>query len=125
MAFGGASGSQTGPDGMTFQGRTQSVQTLFATGNFFSFLGLKPALGRFFRPDEGTSSAMDPVAVLSTAREYWVSRFQGIVDPGIVGKSVAINGHLVTIIGVAPKGFVGPAPALHMQAFLPLNMLGD
>ncbi len=119
VAFGGVSGSQTGPDGMTFQGRTQSVQTLFATGNFFSFLGLKPALGRFFTPDEGTSSAIDPVAVLSW--EYWMSRFQG--DPGIVGKSVAINGHLVTIIGVAPKGFVGPSPALHMQAYLPLNML--
>ena len=119
VAFGGVSGAQTGPDGMTFQGRTQSVQTLFATGNFFSFLGLKPALGRFFRPDEGTSSAMDPVAVLSW--EYWMSRFQG--DPEIAGKSVAINGHLVTIIGVAPKGFVGPTPALHMQAFLPLNML--
>ena len=118
-AFGGASGGQTGPDGMTFQGKTQPVQTFFATGNFFSFLGLKPALGRFFMPNEGISSALDPVVVLSW--EYWMSRFHG--DPEIVGKSVAINGHLATIIGVAPKGFVGPAPALHMQAYLPLNML--
>ncbi|MGC2745222.1 MAG: ABC transporter permease, partial [Candidatus Angelobacter sp.] len=119
VAFGGASGNQTGPDGMTFQGKTQSVQTFFSTGNFFSFLGLKPALGRLFRADEGTTSALDPVAVLSW--EYWMSRFEG--NPEIVGEGVAINGHLVTIIGVAPKGFVGPTPALHMQAYLPLNML--
>jgi predicted permease len=118
-AVGGSSGGQTGPDGMTFQGTTQPVQTFFAAGNFFSLLGLKPALGRFFMPDEGISSALDPVVVLSW--EYWMSRFHG--DREIVGKSVAINGRLATIIGVAPRGFVGPAPALHMQAYLPLNML--
>jgi putative ABC transport system permease protein len=117
VAFSGT--GQTGPDGMTFQGKTQSVQALFATGNFFSFLGLKPSLGRFFRPDEGTTPAPDPVAVLSWG--YWMSRFHG--NSEIVGKSAAINGHLVTIIGIGPKGFVGPTPALHMQAYLPLNMM--
>src|SRR6266853_1037209 len=119
MAFGGASGGQSGPDGMTFQGKTHPVQTYFVTGNFFSVLGLKPAMGRFFVPQEGNSAGADPITVLPW--EYWLSRFQG--DPDIIGKSVAINGHVVTIVGVGPKGFFGPTPLLHIQAYLPLGML--
>jgi len=119
MAFGGASGGQSGPDGLTIQGKTHPVQTYFVTGNFFSLLGLKPAIGRFFAPQEGNSAGADPIVVLSW--EYWQSRFQG--DQEIVGKSVAINGHVVTIVGVGPKGFFGPTPLLHIQAYLPLGML--
>ena len=55
------------------------------------------------------------------AWDYWQSRFHG--DQKIIGRSVAINGHAVTVIGVAPKGFAGHTPALHMQAYLPLGML--
>ena len=116
-AFGGSSGAE--PDGMTYQGKTMPVQTFFATGNFFALLGLKPALGRFFTPEEGSTAGGDPVVVL--AWEYWQSRFHG--DPEMIGKAAAINGHAVTIIGVAPKGFVGPTPVFHMQAYLPLGML--
>src|SRR5262249_46460297 len=83
-AFGGAAGDQTGLDGMTYQGKTLPVQTFFVTGNFFSLLGLNPALGRFFTPEEGNTAGADPVVVL--AWEYWQSRFQG--DPKIVGKPV-------------------------------------
>ena len=119
MAFGGQAGGQSGPDGLTFQGKTLPVQTCFVTENFFSMLGLRPALGRFFSPEEGRSAGADPVVVL--AWEYWQSRFQG--DHEIIGKNVAINGHSVTIIGVGPNNFVGLIPALHMQAFLPLGML--
>ncbi|HEX7287574.1 MAG TPA: ABC transporter permease [Candidatus Angelobacter sp.] len=117
-AFGGASGGQSGPDGLTFQGKTLPVQTYFVTENFFSMLGLKPALGQLIAASDGKGAA-DPVVVLSW--EYWHSRFQG--DPEIVGKSVAINGHSVTIIGVGPKNFFGPTPLLHIQAYLPLGML--
>src|SRR5262245_44193056 len=119
ISFGGASGGQSGPDGLTYQGKTLPVQTFFASGNFFSLLGLKPALGRFFTAQEGGTAGADPVVVISW--DYWQSRFLG--DTGIAGKSVAINGHPVTIIGVSPKGFFGPTPLLHVQAYLPLGML--
>jgi predicted permease len=119
VAFGGSASRQSGPDGLTFQGKTLPVQTDFVTGNFFSLLGLKPVLGRFFSTQEGDTAGADPVTVLSW--EYWQSRFQG--DQNIVGKTVAINGHPVTIIGVGPKDFFGPTPLLHIQAYLPLGML--
>jgi len=118
-AFGGAAGGQSGPDGMTVDGTTRPVQTFFVADDFFSLLGLQPAMGRFFAPGEGDAAGKSPVVVL--AWEYWQSRFHG--DQQIIGRSVAINGHAVTIIGVAPKGFAGPTPALHMQAYLPLGML--
>jgi predicted permease len=118
-AFGGAAGGQSGPDGMTVDGNTRPVQTFFVNDNFFPVLGLKPAMGRFFALGEGNAAGKDPVVVL--AWDYWQSRFHG--EQQIIGRSVAINGHLVTIIGVAPKGFEGPTPALHMQAYLPLGML--
>ena len=118
-AFGGASGGQSGPDGLTYQGKTLTVQTFFTTGNFFSLLGLKPALGRFFTDNEGSAAGADPVVVLSW--EYWQSRFNG--DREVVGKSVVINGHPATIVGVGPRDFFGPTPLLHMQAYLPLGML--
>jgi putative ABC transport system permease protein len=119
VSFGGASGGQSGLDGLTFQGKTLPVQTYFVSGNFFSVLGLKPALGRFFTAQEGSVAGADPVVVISW--EYWQSRFLG--DRDIAGKSVAINGHPMTIIGVGPKDFFGPSPLLHMQAYLPLGML--
>jgi putative ABC transport system permease protein len=118
-AFGGAAGGQSGPDGMTVDGVTRPVQTFFVSDNFFSLLGLQPAVGGFFTPGEGNAAGKDPVVVLSF--EYWQSRFHA--DQKIIGRSVAINGHPVTIIGVAPRGFAGPTPALHMQAYLPLGML--
>ncbi|HEY2114780.1 MAG TPA: ABC transporter permease [Candidatus Angelobacter sp.] len=118
-AFGGSAGGQSGPDGMTVQGVTRPVETFFVSSNFFSLLGLKPTLGRFFEPGEGNTAGADPVVIL--AWEYWQSRFHG--DPQVIGKAVAINGHPVTIIGVAPHGFVGPTPAIHMQAYLQLGML--
>ncbi|HEU4416347.1 MAG TPA: ABC transporter permease [Candidatus Angelobacter sp.] len=116
--FGGSSGSQLGPDGLTYEGKTLPLQTIFVTGNFFSMLGLRPELGRFFAAEEGLTPNADPVIVL--AYEYWQSRFHG--DREIIGKPVAINGHTLTVVGVAPKGFPGPAPLIHMQAYLPLGM---
>ena len=116
--FGGSSGSQLGPDGLTYNGKTLPLQTIFVTGNFFSMLGLKPELGRFFAAEEGRTANADPVIVL--AYEYWQSRFHG--DREIIGQPVAINGRALTVIGVAPKGFLGPAPLIHMQAYLPLGM---
>jgi hypothetical protein len=73
------------------------------SGNYFDVLGVKPALGRAFRPEEDQTPGSHPVVVLSHA--CWQKRFGG--DSGIVGRTVLLNNHAFTIIGVAPKGFVG------------------
>lgn len=116
--FGGSAGGQSGEDGLTVNGETKSIQTCFVAGNFFSFLGIQPYLGRLILPGEGLSIGADPVVVLSY--RYWRTRFAG--DPNVIGKRALINGHPVTIVGIAPRNFYGLTPLLEMQAYLPLGM---
>ncbi len=116
--FGGLAGEQNSQSGMTADGTTKPVQTAYVGGDFFSVMGIAPAAGRFILSTEGKSAGADPVVVLSY--DYWQTRFDG--DPAIAGKAVSINGHPVTVVGVAPKGFLGPTPLLNIQAYLPLSM---
>jgi predicted permease len=116
--FGGLAGAQNSQSGLTADGVTQPVQTAYVGGDFFSLLGIAPAAGRFILSTEGKAAGADPVVVLSF--NYWQTRFHG--DSTAVGKVVAINGHVVTVVGIAPKGFLGPTPLLNVQAYLPLSM---
>jgi len=87
----------------TDRGDPQVLSYSTVSGNFFSTLGVRPALGRAFTFDETFSSATH-VAVLSD--KAWHERFGG--DSSIVGKSVTLNGKSVQIIGVMPAGFAYP-----------------
>src|SRR5580700_2500703 len=116
--FGGLAGQQNSQSGLTADGTTKAVQTAYVGGDFFALLGITPAAGRFILSTEGKAAGADPVVVLSY--NYWQTRFAG--DPAIVGKAVSINGHPVTIVGVAPRAFFGPTPILEIQAYLPLSM---
>ena len=120
MRMGGSSGGEFGNDGLTVDGETRSAQTVFVTGNYFSMLGLRPYLGRLLLPSEGSVPGADPVAVLSYS--YWKNRLDG--DTSLVGKKVQINGRPITIVGVAPKGFLGLTPLIEMEVYLPLGMVG-
>ena len=70
------------------------------SANYFDVLGIKPTLGRFFLPDEEARAV--PNVVLGYA--LWKTRYGK--DPAIVGKSIEVARHPVTVIGVAPEGFV-------------------
>ncbi len=89
--------------------------------NYFDVLGIKPILGRFFLPEEETRPDAVPYVVLGYS--LWKTRYAS--DPAIVGKSIEIARHPVTVIGVAPKGFTGAMPGLRQDAWLPLNPLGS
>jgi predicted permease len=89
------------------------------SGNYFAVLGVKPALGRAFLPDEyGDKPNAYPVAVISDA--LWRRRFQA--DPAIVGKPVTVNSHQLTVVGVAPPAFHGTVPGLAFDVWVPLAM---
>jgi len=109
---------QFGLDGLSVDGKADRIMTNYVSGNYFSALGLKPALGRFILPSEGDVLGRDPVMVLGYS--YWQTRFGG--DPGIVGRKVSVDGKPITIVGVAPKGFVGVYPILSVQGYLPMGM---
>lgn len=105
-------------DGLDFRGVATPVTTSYVGPAFFSTLGLHPALGRLIGPEDGGVRAARSVLVLNYA--YWQSHFGG--DPAVLGRSVAINGHLVTIVGVAPKAFHSIVAILDTQAYLPLGL---
>ena len=90
------------------------------TSNYFDVLGIKPMLGRFFLPEEETRPDAVPYVVLNYS--LWKTRYAG--DAEIVGKSIEIARHPVTVIGVAPEGFMGAMPGIRQDAWLTLNPIG-
>src|SRR2546428_654219 len=93
-------------------GEPQQVLGKFATGNYFSLLGAKPAIGRTFTTDDDRNPGERLVAVLGYGE--WQKRFGG--EPSVVGRTMTVNGQSFAVIGVMPKGFKGTnaigAPAL-------------
>jgi predicted permease len=84
-------------------GRPEPANVQLVSGNYFTALGVKPALGRTFLQEEDQTAGASSVAVLDY--KYWQRRFGG--NSGIVGEKICINGHPFTVIGVAPRGFDG------------------
>jgi predicted permease len=105
--------------GLSIDGKPNQFFYSRVTGNFFSALGLQPAVGRLFLPAEGESGGRDPYIVLGYS--YWQKRFGG--DATIIGKQALIDGEEATVIGVAPKGFRGTQFALDFDGYVPLNMM--
>ncbi|HMI51846.1 MAG TPA: ABC transporter permease [Candidatus Saccharimonadales bacterium] len=100
-------------------GRPERVWAELVSGNFFSMLGVPAAPGRMFSADEGWVPGKDALVVLS--HKYWLKRFAG--DPAVVGRSVQVNQHPFTIIGVAPENFHGAYYFLEPDFYLPLSEL--
>src|SRR5262245_19201984 len=84
-------------------GKPEPANVQLVSGNYFSALGVKAALGRTFLPDEDKAAGTSSVAVLDY--KFWQRRFGG--NTGIVGDTIRVNGHPFTVIGVAPRGFDG------------------
>lgn len=84
--------------------------------NYFDVLGVHPAVGRFFEAGRDTGRAAEPSIVLSHAT--WMSRFHG--DPGIVGRTIPVNGRPYLVIGVTPPAFRGVFTPLKIDAWVPL-----
>ena len=87
------------------------------TGNYFEMLGVRPAVGRFFTPEEDTARGASPFVVLSF--DAWQRRFGGA---DIAGTTIRINGLPYTILGVAPRGFHGTEVAFRPEVWVPMSM---
>ncbi len=98
-------------------GPGRRVWGALASANLFQVLGVRPALGRTFLPDEEPRAA--PVAVISYG--LWQRVFGG--DSGVVGRRVLLNGQDFTVVGVAPEGFVGSEGLLGFDVWIPITFL--
>jgi predicted permease len=104
--------------GMDADGKVEPVLFSYVSSNFFTALGLKPAAGRLIYGAETEKKGTENIVVLGNG--YWQRRFNS--DLSIVGRQVKMNGHSVTVAGVAPEGFHGTYSLVDMQAYLPFGM---
>jgi predicted permease len=106
------------PMALSLSNRSDRIWGYLVTGNYFETLGISPARGRFLTPeDDGVSPT--PIAVISYAT--WQSKFAA--DPQIVGRSVKINGEKFTIVGVAPRGFIGTERFYAAEIWVPFSVI--
>jgi hypothetical protein len=99
-------------------GETERFFGELVTSGYFESLGLAPAKGRFFVHTETATPGSAPVAVLSY--NAWKIRFDGA--PDIVGKVLELNGAAFTVVGVAPRGFLGVSAVFGPDVWLPATM---
>jgi predicted permease len=99
--------------------RTERVLAEMVSGNYFSMLGVGPAIGRVFNSQEDDRVYQGhPVVVLGY--DYWVNRFGR--DPSIVGKKILVNNYPMTVVGVSAAGFAGIDPARAPEIRVPVLM---
>jgi predicted permease len=107
------------PASVSIESRTERVLAEMVSGNYFSMLGVTPALGRVFNSQEDDQTYQGhPVVVLSY--DYWNNRFAR--DPGVLGKKILVNDSPMEIVGVSAKGFSGLDPAESPQIRVPVLM---
>jgi len=105
--------------GFSINGRPSEFAESSVTGNYFSALGVKPALGRLILPGEGEKQGEQILTVLSYG--FWQRRFGG--NPSVIGQRALVNGKPATIIGVTPREFRGTFFAFEMDGYLSLNAI--
>ena len=104
---------------VSIDNQTERVLSEVVSGNYFTMLGVKPALGRVFSSQEDDRHYQGhPVVVLGY--DYWVNRFAR--DPGVLGKKILVNNHPMTIVGVSAPGFAGLDPAQSPAFRVPIQM---
>ena len=84
-------------------GQGEMVYGQLVSSNFFTVLGVEPALGRFFQPDEDKGGSGAPTVVISNS--FWQRQLGG--DRAVLGRVLVLNGASYTVIGVAPQSFAG------------------
>ena len=103
-----------------YQGTSLSGEGLLVSGSYFPVLGLTPALGRLFTPDDDKTVGSHFVVVLS--HDYWRTRFS--TNPNVLNETLIVNGQTMTIVGVAPRGFAGTTLGNYPGIFVPITMRG-
>jgi predicted permease len=108
------------PTAMTlvWNGQSERVSGELVTGNYFEVLGVRPALGRVFNAADDRTPGAHPVAVLSHG--YWLRRFGG--NTAVLNQTVVVNGHPLTIVGVAAPGFNGVQVGNNADVVVPVMM---
>lgn len=114
----GLAASQWTPLNLTEGDPPEQIVGQLVSAEYFDVLGVAPALGRGFLPEEDRGRGGSPVVVLS--HRLWQRRYGS--DPGVVGRAIEINGRRFTVVGVAPAGFRGRGRLDPTEAWVPMSL---
>jgi predicted permease len=106
--------------GLGEKGNVRRAVVDIVSSNYFAVLGVSPAYGRAFLPEEEKPDAGVRVAVVSY--RYWQKHSR---DPSVLGRALLINGRAFTIVGIMPEGFTGTESVFSREAWLPLGVYGE
>jgi predicted permease len=115
--FRGLIGRTSSPVTLSLGGEVTRAAAEVVTGNFFSVLGIEPALGRLITPED--DAGQNPVIVLSHG--YWAGRLGR--EPKVLNSRVLVNGHPVLVIGVAARGFQSLVSGQTPDFFAPVSLM--
>jgi predicted permease len=116
--FSGLSGQVIVQASLVDDDRNEVVGVGLVAGNFFDVLGVRPQVGRLLNAEDDRVRNGSPVAVLQ--HDFWRNRFAA--DPGIVGRTIRLNGHPFTVAGVGAAGFEGTDIGLPTNLWVPVTM---
>src|SRR5688572_15244335 len=117
-SFTGIAAHKTFGASVGYQGTSLSADGLLVSGSYFPVLALNPALGRLLTPDDDKTIGAHYVVVLS--HDYWRTRFE--LNPNILNQTLIVNGHAMTVVGVAPRDFHGITIGNDPDVFVPITM---
>jgi predicted permease len=106
---------------LTARNQTISDAGELVSGSYFPVLGLHATIGRLLDNNDDRAISQSRVAVLSY--DYW-QRWWG-ADPGVINQVITVNGQLLTIVGVAPRGFTGTTVGVKPSVFVPITLRGE
>lgn len=116
--FTGVAAHRTFGVNVAFEGQTESTRGILVSGSYFPVLAIQPAIGRLFSSDDDVTPGGHPVVVIS--HDYWRRRFDE--NPSVLGQTLMVNGHGLTVIGVTPRGFEGTTLGVRPAVFVPVTM---
>jgi predicted permease len=97
----------------------ERVASLAVSSNYFSVLGIQPVIGRFFLPEEEKGHGAQSVVVIS--HRLWRRLFA--CKPDVLGKTISLNNHMLTVIGVTPPEFAGTVATMNPGVYVTLGTL--
>src|SRR5215831_8373275 len=118
QSFTGITAVNVTPMSLTGSGKPERVWGMVATANYFEVLGVRPVMGRTFSPEEDTKPGGAPVVVISY--HFWQTRFGGQRD--VVGRTLNLNEHPYSVIGVTPAIFQGSQTGIRTDLYIPVMM---
>src|SRR5688500_6393939 len=96
----------------------QQVRAEIVSGSYFNVLGVQPVLGRLLDVSDDVNPGGHPVVVVG--ERYWRNQLAG--DPNVIGRKVLVSGYPMTVIGIAPAGFLGMDPLSAASLWMPATM---